>query len=89
MHSSYAAIDIVAGGKRAQNEPIETKFFKQTHYETRCHPQKEKTMNSIYSELVTSPFTLSLILLHLVVFAQCAIKLADYTLTKQQLEKIN
>jgi hypothetical protein len=25
MHSSYAAIDIVAGGKRAQNESIETK----------------------------------------------------------------
>lgn len=28
MHSSYAAIDIVAGGKRAQNEPIETNEFK-------------------------------------------------------------
>jgi hypothetical protein len=28
MHSSYAAIDIVAGGKRAQNDPIETKYLK-------------------------------------------------------------
>jgi len=46
-------------------------------------------MNSIYSELVTSPFALSLVLLHLVVLAQCAIKLADYTLTKQHLAKLN
>lgn len=45
-------------------------------------------MNNIYSELVTSPFALSLVLLHLVVLAQCAIKFADYTLTKQQLEKL-
>ncbi len=84
MHSSYAAIDIVTGGKRAQNEPIKTKFFL-----TRRHPQQEKTMNSIYSELVTSPFALSLVLLHLVVFVQCAIKLVDFRLTKQQLEKLN
>lgn len=46
-------------------------------------------MNSIYSELITSPFALSLIMLHLVVLAQCAIKLVDYTLTKQHLEKLN
>ena len=83
MHSSYAAIDIVAGGKRAQNESIEIKKHLTTS------PTKGKTMNSIYSELFTSPFALSLVMLHLVVFAQCAIKLVDYKLTKQQLEKIN
>ncbi len=46
-------------------------------------------MHSIYSELITSPFALSLILLHLVVLGQCAIKLVDYKLTKQQLEKFD
>lgn len=85
MHSSYAAIDIVAGSKRTQNKPIETQSVK-TSFNARS--QKEKAMNSIYSELVTSPFALSLVLLHLVVLAQCAIKFADYTLTKQQLEKL-
>lgn len=28
MHSSYAAIDIVAGSKRTQNKPIETQSLK-------------------------------------------------------------
>ncbi len=46
-------------------------------------------MQSVYSHLVASPFALSLVLLHLVVLVQCAIKLADYTLTKQQLESFN
>jgi hypothetical protein len=43
MHSSYAAIDIVAGGKRAQNESIKTKqfntkFFKQAFTHKRKRP---------------------------------------------------
>ena len=46
-------------------------------------------MQSFYSHLMTSPFALSLVLLHLMVLVQCAIKLADYTLTKQHLAKLN
>lgn len=45
-------------------------------------------MHIIYSDLATSPFALSLVLLHLLVLTQCAIKFGDYTWTKQQLESL-
>ncbi len=52
-------------------------------------------MNSIYSALITSPFTQitspftqPLVLLHLLILTQCAIKFVDYQLTKKHLEKL-
>lgn len=57
--------------------------------DTNKYNLRKTTMQNICNDLITSPFALSLILLHLVVLAQCAIKLVDYKLTKQQLEKLD
>lgn len=45
-------------------------------------------MQIIYTDLIASPFALPIILLHVLVFIQCAIKFIDYQVTKRQIEKL-
>ncbi len=46
-------------------------------------------MHNICNDLLTSPFALSLLLLHFLVFTQCVIKFIDYQVIKKQLEKLH
>lgn len=56
--------------------------------DTNKYNLRKTTMHNICNDLMTSPFALSLLLLHFLVFTQCVIKFIDYQVIKKQLEKL-